>query len=785
MGWPQATFMIALALLLLTLLATSGSAQEDEEAWGTLEMADVPMGTHLPVVGDTVTFRLYAHWGGAIQEEATLLVIDPLPEGWSYQVKDAVPTDSGFPLEEEGIVQVTVDVGDSAEPGVHYIEPRLDNLVEGHSLASVPVLLDVDEYYMVPVIDSAPPSSVVPGQRLRWTVGVEADAPVDKLVRLEIVFAPHGWDTSSTWRSAFVREGLADPVTFTITVDGTALPGEYSVIFGIGTSDPRVVPYTVVETLTVERVTSLVASDDHLHLTTTPGASAFGDLTVVNGGNVPLTVLGLVPDTYDDLPTGWRLVSPDLPKTLGPSSEATVTVGVELPTDPIASPSGGHTVPFQLLTDHGVVDLDATMEVFVPEARATWFTTRGTWSRDPDDANNMSMRVLVEDGGNVVQERAVWLSVDAGPEFTYVQVSEPVLMMSSGSVGVVDLTVRVDPEARPGEHFIELRAHDGSGLLSTITIPVQVAQPRLMLVGDLEVRAVQDEGHYAGREASIYVVTGTVENAGDRDLAFAKVEVYDISSGEPEDLGYVPIYDLPVGATRAFRFTLDRAQPGENTVLAHPSVPGANGDPFKDSMQSRFEAQAVSPAPEGRPFLLLLAVAVGSMAGLVAILTTEAGRFALMAFIVIPLYTRLKPEQVTDHFVRGQILGYVKANPGETYTHIRKALGLSNGTFVYHSRILESQGHIRSVKDGANRRFYPAGMRIPTEVKDVELNQVQRLIYTIVMEYPGISQARIAKLVKLAPSTVNYHVNIMTKVGVIERRRSGRLSLCFATDETE
>jgi predicted transcriptional regulator len=53
------------------------------------------------------------------------------------------------------------------------------------------------------------------------------------------------------------------------------------------------------------------------------------------------------------------------------------------------------------------------------------------------------------------------------------------------------------------------------------------------------------------------------------------------------------------------------------------------------------------------------------------------------------------------------------------------------------------------------------------------------------MEYPGISQAKIAKMVELAPSTVNYHVNIMTKVGVLERKRSGRLSLCFATDEGE
>ena len=202
-------------------------------------------------------------------------------------------------------------------------------------------------------------------------------------------------------------------------------------------------------------------------------------------------------------------------------------------------------------------------------------------------------------------------------------------------------------------------------------------------------------------------------------------------------------------------------------------------------MEHRFEAVPVSPSPTGTPFFFVVAMAVGALAGVIAILASEAGRFALMAALVVPLYTRLKPEQVTDHFVRGQILGYIKANPGETYTRVRKALKLSNGQFVYYARMLESQGHIRSVKDGANRRFYPSDMRIPTEVKDVKLNQVQRIIYSIVLEYPGISQSRIAKMVNLAPSTVNYHVNIMTKVGVIERRRSGRLSLCFAADDID
>ncbi len=251
-------------------------------------------------------------------------------------------------------------------------------------------------------------------------------------------------------------------------------------------------------------------------------------------------------------------------------------------------------------------------------------------------------------------------------------------------------------------------------------------------------------------------------------------------------LGYVPIENLSAGEGQSFSFTLDRAEPGENVVVASATVSGLPTEgPTPNALESQFRAKARVPAPGGQYVFLVFAAVIGSMAGLIAILATEAGRFALMAFILVPLYTRLKPEQVTNHFIRGQILGYVKANPGETYTHIRKALQLTNGTFVYHARILESQDHIRSVKDGANRRFYPAEMRIPTEIKDVELNQVQRLIYTIVMEYPGINQTKISKMVKLAPSTVNYHVNIMTKVGVIERRRSGRLSLCFATDEAD
>jgi len=780
--------LTASALFVLTLAASTVAA--DEGVWGTLEMADVPVGTPVDAVGDTASFRIHAHWGGFVADDPALFIIEPFPEGWTYQVQGGSPTGSGVLLYdesyEEGLMEVTITVSEGTEPGRYYMEPRLDHSTEARTLASLPVYINVPEYLMTPVSRSYPETPVVPGERITWYMAVETGVPLDRLAKLELVIAPRDWQVHTPWRSALIVDGTSEPVRFSVTVADDALPGQYAFMFCVSSSDPRVVDHMGVVIITVEPVRGFSTHNGDLHLVAGVGQQASGETTVVNDGNVPVTVVGIVPQRYEDLPHGWLLTARDLPATIHPFSEVTMTIGVDLTDDPMRSPSGGHIIPLSLMTDQGVMDIDMDMEVFVPEVRIVGIEVMGVWYPSGDTSNEMSIGLRLRDSGNLMLDRAVWLTFEGGPAISYIEVSQPALSMSSGTVAPVTLTVRLDPMARPGEHWVHLRALDGSGLLTEVGVPIQVAEPHLSLVGGLEIKAVQHEGHYAGGEASIYVVTGHVENQGEEDLDFITVDVYDYSSGSPVLLGYVPIDGIAAGGTRAFRFTLDRAEPGDNVVLAHATVPGTGtGDLMTDSLESRFEAEATVAAPEGQYLFLVFAVAIGSLAGLIAILATEAGRFALMAFILIPLYTRLKPEQVTDHFIRGQILGYVKANPGETYTHIKKALVLSNGTFVYHARILESQGHIRSIKDGANRRFYPAEMRIPTEVRDVELNQVQRLIYTIVMEYPGISQTKIAKMVKLAPSTVNYHVNIMTKVGVIERKRSGRLSLCFATEDGE
>ena len=53
------------------------------------------------------------------------------------------------------------------------------------------------------------------------------------------------------------------------------------------------------------------------------------------------------------------------------------------------------------------------------------------------------------------------------------------------------------------------------------------------------------------------------------------------------------------------------------------------------------------------------------------------------------MYTRIQKDDELDKFVRGQIYGYIKTNPGVHYNKIRREIDIKNGTLSYHLRVLE------------------------------------------------------------------------------------------------
>jgi len=185
------------------------------------------------------------------------------------------------------------------------------------------------------------------------------------------------------------------------------------------------------------------------------------------------------------------------------------------------------------------------------------------------------------------------------------------------------------------------------------------------------------------------------------------------------------------------------------------------------------------------PLLLLAVGLAASSAALLAAaaLINENARYLFLLFF-LPMYTKIKRERVLDHFVRGQIFGYIQANPGEHYNAIKDALGLTNGSLAHHLRTLEREQFVKSKRYGLYRRFYPMNYRMPAD--DVyQPNEVQQTILATIRDRPGITQKEIAGRLGLTPPTVNYHINVLSDRNLIRVERMGRSTHCTIVEGTQ
>jgi predicted transcriptional regulator len=179
-------------------------------------------------------------------------------------------------------------------------------------------------------------------------------------------------------------------------------------------------------------------------------------------------------------------------------------------------------------------------------------------------------------------------------------------------------------------------------------------------------------------------------------------------------------------------------------------------------------------------------VAVGS-AGTIGIMSllgvalTETGKYKILALLLLalPMFTKIQKEDVLDHFVRGQIYGYIKAYPGAHYNQIMRELDIKNGTLSYHLYILEKTGTIKSRKEGYRyRAFYPSEIKFPEEER-YRLTELQLNIIKFIQENKGINQKIIAKKLNENHQTISYNIKVLQQAGIININRKGRKTLCY------
>jgi predicted transcriptional regulator len=177
--------------------------------------------------------------------------------------------------------------------------------------------------------------------------------------------------------------------------------------------------------------------------------------------------------------------------------------------------------------------------------------------------------------------------------------------------------------------------------------------------------------------------------------------------------------------------------------------------------------------------LVLVVVAIGFI-GFIGF--TEVGLLMVLWGLLMPLFTRLKRDQVLNQFTRGEIFGFIKANPGVHLTAIKENLGLANGVLAYHLKVLIREEFIVARSEGGYKRFYPRDMRVPR--KRVHFTRLQLDIVEKLSLHPGSTQASLARMLGESKQVINYNVGVLVAAGVVRVEREGSKTLLFVEDGT-
>jgi predicted transcriptional regulator len=196
----------------------------------------------------------------------------------------------------------------------------------------------------------------------------------------------------------------------------------------------------------------------------------------------------------------------------------------------------------------------------------------------------------------------------------------------------------------------------------------------------------------------------------------------------------------------------------------------------------------VAPPPEPAwwaslpisPWLLLTIVGLSLVVGLVGLFGgTEVGLLSLLWFL-LPLFTRLRHREVLNQFTRGEIYGFIKANPGASLTAVRENLGLSNGVVAYHLRVLLREEYVVAHREGGYKRFYPRDMQVPR--KRVHFTRLQVDIVGKVRLHPGIGQSELAAMLGESKQVVSYNLKVLVAAGVARVEREGGKARCYLVE---
>ncbi len=133
-----------------------------------------------------------------------------------------------------------------------------------------------------------------------------------------------------------------------------------------------------------------------------------------------------------------------------------------------------------------------------------------------------------------------------------------------------------------------------------------------------------------------------------------------------------------------------------------------------------------------------------------------------------PFYTRLRRQDIEGHEARQEILDRLRASPGMSLSTIIGEVGDPRSTVMYHLRVLEKEGLVRSDRDGRNRLYYTGSVTVHPAF------HLEDAIVEAVLRDPGADISKVARELKTSKQLVSYHVQKLQESGRLWVEREGR-----------
>lgn len=209
---------------------------------------------------------------------------------------------------------------------------------------------------------------------------------------------------------------------------------------------------------------------------------------------------------------------------------------------------------------------------------------------------------------------------------------------------------------------------------------------------------------------------------------------------------------------------------------------------FDPWMNKDFDAKPeASDDGSMRPDLsIIIAGGLISMSLLGLALSRENLRFLVIVLTILPLYSRLKKDEILEQENRRMIYQLITQDPGINYTDIRSETGLGTSSAVHHLSVLERQGYIVSRKVKGRRVFCVKGLStyLSSTFQSSLSSPTQQRILDFLSSHGPAPMKEIEQELLLKQTTVSYNMRILTELGRIEKSGSDRNST-FAIREQE